>query len=247
MDYIPNEEMIFSQKKDKFPYISINDFVTSLLLSPELTMLWGDVGTGKTTIALQLILQILEKTDQKCFYLHTKQSPIKQLIKRIIPQWDKFKSQVLFWQVNTFKEQLDVIIKWQLQIEQLERFFKHPRVGFIVIDEIASQYLLELGTDKKNEHINQEMTLILATLTKICREKEIPILLLNNFTKRKQEDETLVAMPYGGKIISYWTDNEIKIERTSQVSRMKFTLTKKSHLSVLPSSWTYSQGEKGFF
>lgn len=246
MDKLPQKELNISQKKEKFPYIPVKDFLSSLIQNPELTMLWGDVGTGKTTIALQSIQQILEKNKQKCFYLHTKQSSIKQLITRLIPQWEKFKSQVLFWQVDTFKEQLDIILQWQLQIEQLQSFFNHPKVGFIIIDEIASQYLLELGTDKKNEHINQEMTLILATLAKICREKEIPVLILNNFTKRKKEDETLVAMPYGGKIISYWTDNEIKIERTPQTSRMKFSMTKKNQTSILPLSWTYLLGEKGF-
>jgi len=212
-------------------------------------MIWGDVGTGKTTIALQTINCILKDTKQKVFFLYTKQSAIDNLIDRILPNTkEKREAQLLFWQIESFKEQIDAILQWQIQINQLAQFFNQPKVGFILVDEIASQYLLELGTDKKNEHLNQELTLMLATLKKICSEKKIPILILNNFTKRKKEDndETLVAVPYGGKIISYWTDLEIKIERTPQVSRMKFTSLKKPVLSKLPHAWTYLLKDEGF-
>ena len=238
-----------SQPEEKISYLPMKDFIYSQLKNSKLAMIWGDVGTGKTTVALRNVKRVLEDTEKKVFFLYTKQSSMDQLIARLLPASEELRSRLLFWETQSLKEQLDIILQWQIQIDQLNRFFNRPKVGFIVVDEIASQYLLELGTSKKNEHINQDMTLILATLAKICKEKKIPILLLNNFTKRKknENDDTLVAIPYGGKIISYWTDLEIKVGRTPQISRMKFTCTKKPTLSKLPHAWTWVLKTEGFF
>jgi RecA/RadA recombinase len=235
-------------KNAKFAYIKQEDFVNTVLKHPNLMMIWGDIGTGKTTLALQFVEKILRTTEKKVFYLHSKQSPIQDLIKRIVFQkMNSNRQKFLFWEITKFKQQFEIILQWQLQIKQLSQVFKVEQVGLVVVDEIASQYLLQFGSDIKNEQLNQLLTTIMATLKKICKEFHIPVIILNGFTTKKEEKEDkFEAKPFGGKIIDFWTDFEIKLERTSQVSRRKLSVVKNKDDIPVPSSWTWVINEHGF-
>ena len=87
----------------------------------------------------------------------------------------------------------------------------------------------------------------MATLKKICIDFHIPVIILNGFTTKKEENEDkFEAKPFGGKIIDFWTDFEIKLERTPQVSRMKLSVVKNRNDIPVPFSWTWVIREHGF-
>ncbi|MHA2000754.1 MAG: AAA family ATPase [Promethearchaeota archaeon] len=244
-----------------FPFDS---FTQIILKNPKINLFWGDVGIGKTTIALQLSRTIL-KQQQKVFFLSTKQSPNKLLFSRLFKDLpEDLSANFLHWSVNTFNQQFNMVLQWPLQIQQLNKAFEKQKVGLIVIDEIATLYLLEMGTETKNAKLNEDFTLLLATLAQITQKYAIPIVLLNGFSLKqegKEENEkdnsdSFNAIPYGGKILSYWTASndttaglEIQISRTSQVSRMQFIESpsnQKSDLFSIPKKWTWLLGSMGF-
>lgn len=235
-----------SGKIPKIAFLNWGDFLSKFFQNPSISMIWGDIGVGKSTIALQLSLEIL-KRDLKVFYLHTKYSPIDLLLKRVLKEEvDLLDSNFLLWHSPSFYRQKEIVLEWSLQIQQLLESFKQNKVGLIIIDEIASLYLLELGKELKNTQLNQDLTLILATLKKIQTEYQIPVVLLNTFSIKQNEKKISQVIPHGGKIVDYWTSFDLKIDRTRQISRMKFSITKNKLNLTLPQNWTWILSEKGF-
>lgn len=235
---IPNAKTIQAfQYSDLYNLISNNSI---------LIMLWGDIGIGKSTLALQLSNSILS-SNKKVFYLHTKMTPISGIMNRIFVNLDKNqKYNFIFWNSHNFKTQTDIIFDWLLEIKQLESFFNEKKVGLIVIDEVTGNYLPEMLMEKKNEELNDKLNFQLATLTQISKKHKIPIILTNNFTLKADEQENLQDSPYGGKITQYWTEIAIKLERTPQSGRLLFNLTKNRSGLTIPNKWTWRLEEQGF-
>ena len=240
LDFKKNSKNIIS-------FLNWSDFISKFFQNPSISMIWGDIGVGKSTFALQLSHEILkQKPDLKVFYLHTKFSPIDLLLRRILKEEvDLSDSNFLLWHSPSFYRQKEIILEWSLQIQQLLESFKQNKVGLIVVDEIASLYLLELGKELKNTQLNQDLTLILATLKKIQTEYQIPVVLLNTFSIKQNEKNISQVIPHGGKIIDYWTSFEVKIDRTPQISRMKFSITKNKLNLTVPKIWSWMLTAKG--
>ncbi len=232
--------------KDIISFLNWSDFIPKFFQNPTISMIWGNIGVGKSTFTLQLSLEVL-KRDLKVFYLHTKFSPIDQLLKRVLKEEIELSdSNFLLWHPPSFYRQKEIVLEWSLQIQQLLESFKQKKVGLIVVDEIATLYLLELGKESKNAQLNQDLILILATLKKIQTEYQIPVVLLNTFSIKKNEKNISQVIPHGGKILDYWTSFEIKIDRTPQISRMKFSITKNELNLVVPKFWSWMLTDKGF-
>ena len=232
----------------KISFLNWSDFISKFIQKPSISMIWGDIGVGKSTFALQLSHEILkQEPDLKVFYLHTKFSPIDLLLKRVLKEdIDLSDSNFILWHSPSFYRQKEIVLEWSLQIQQLLESFKQKKVGLIVVDEIASLYLLELGKKLKNTQLNQDLTLILATLKKIQEEYQIPVILLNTFSIKQNEKNISQVIPHGGKILDYWTSFEVKIDRTLQVSRMKFSITKNKLNLTVPKVWSWILTDKGF-
>ena len=185
------KEDLDSRKNSKeiIRFLNWDDFISKFFQNPSITMIWGDIGVGKSTFALQLSHEILKREpDLKVFYLYTKFSPIDLLLKRILKEDIDFSdSNFLLWHSQSFYRQKEIVLEWSLQIQQLLESYKHNKVGLIIVDEIATLYLLELGKEMKNAQLNQDLILILATLKKIQTAYQIPVVLLNTFSIKKNE------------------------------------------------------------
>lgn len=226
----------------------IQEFLIHILSSPSLVMVWGDVGVGKSTIALQLAYYILSNSTRKVFYLTTKSTPISGIIQRIFHDLSTDQQeQFFFWGTDSYRGQYEIIGRWILQIQQLKQWFQENQVGIIVLDELMSLYLHEIGSDEKNDLLNRQLTAMMGILGQISLEHRIPVIVLNSFSvKLDEKTEEYTPIPYGGKIIDYWIDVSIKIERTNQISRMQFNLEKNRKELALPNLWVWRLGDHGF-
>ncbi len=230
---------------------NMDQFIISFIKKPTISSIWGDIGTGKTTLALQIAKEILTQNHnvEKIFYLNTKKTPQEDLFNRIFKKRrNDLNSFILQWNISTFEEQYDVIMQWIIQIQQLNTFFGENQVKLIIIDEIATQYILSLTSDEKISHIHKKFTTILASLSNICIKFKIPIIILNGFSRNTDEKSgNVIVSATGNKLIEYWTQFDLKIERTAILSRMKFSLLKNLNNLKLPSSWKLNLGDDGFY
>jgi len=224
-----------------------DSFQKTFFGNPSVVMVWGDIGTGKTSLALQLArISMLE--NKRVLYLYSKKDFCADLFSRLLNSIDFNKQENLIIQTpENFNRQNEMISNLLLQTQQMKELMGPYRIGLIVVDEISSLYLIEMGSEKKNEVLNQRFTFQLATLSQICQIHQIPILLLNSFTSKKDESDELQDIPYGGKIVDYWVQTEIKIERTSQYSRRLFHCEKNSQNISIPNKWSWLLSENGFY
>jgi archaellum biogenesis ATPase FlaH len=252
------KERIHNQEKNNhFP--TVDQFYKALRKkNGGLHMIWGNIGVGKTTLALQLAkYALLQK--KKVFYLHTKQTPLKKIIDRIFHSISpEMRENFFLWQINSFQEQQRIIFKLNHSFKQLNRISStnlQPEVDLIIIDEITSQYLLNQALNPDVDESNQKLTFILATLSQISLEFQVPIILLNSFTVKSKEEapEELFPTPFGGKILKFWTainsktaGYEFKVLRTAQLSRMEFTLIHPDSFDHYSNKWTWLLTKHGF-
>jgi hypothetical protein len=83
----------------------------------------------------------------------------------------------------------------------------------------------------------------------IWQEFHVPIILLNSFTTKKEkqgDQEVSQDVPYGGKLLDYWIQTEIKVQRTSQLSRRVFSTVKNRNSLPIPPRWSWILENKGF-
>ena len=171
-------------KEQPKPSPTIPELYAKLIENPKMQLFWGEVGVGKSSLALQLSRNSLI-SNQKVFFLSTKQSSINILIQRIFGSLSsEFNDNFYFWQATNLKNQQEIVVNWIhliKQIQNLRKSEKIAKVGLIIIDDIASLYLLEQAANPKEEIANRTLTFILATLSRISLQFKIPILLLMQF------------------------------------------------------------------
>lgn len=227
-------------------FLQFSSFIRDFMQKAGLSMFWGDVGTGKTTLALQMARECLLK-NKKVFFCLSKQSNHQLLINRILNDiTNENRARMIIWQAESFTKQHEIINNWLLQIQELNTFFHQNQVGLIIVDEIISLYLGELGNEKKNETLNENVIFQMATLTQISHEYHIPIVLLNTLTTKKDENDKSQDTFYGGKLLDYWIDYEVKMERTPQFSRILFSCQKNRPQINCPSKWAWILEKQGF-
>ena len=122
---------------------------------------------------------------------------------------------------------------------------KEDILNLIVIDSITDLYRLELNREKKNKNVslNFQLNQIMANLFYINETYSVEILIANEISKKNQDGQT-VEIQSGGKVMDYWVQYAIKINRTDRLNERKFVLAK--HPNNKPLSFTSNLTELGF-
>lgn len=247
-DEVPKKKKLIPTPSQVFEFI---------LSTSKMHMLWGDVGTGKSSFAIQLTKHCLD-VQKKVFYMSTKSTEIKSLFSRVYSSeqyLDNF--DLNLWTISSFKKQKLTIFQWNHLIHRLKHFLpKQHQLGCIIIDEISPLYLLDLSKASSSEdELNKAFIFILATLKEIIRSYHIPILLINrfklNFNSTEQSD--LKVSPFGGKILKYWFSSssdtkglDLQINRTAQPSVLEFQLNDSVFLTNYQHKWQWRLKQVGF-
>lgn len=237
---------------------SSKDIFEYILDLPRLHMIWGDIGTGKSTFAIQLAHYCISQ-QKKVFYMNTKFIPIDSLLQRILySNLDKDISDFILWDVSTLKEQKEIVFQWDYDLHRLKKLESSIKeVGLLIIDELSPLYLIassnQISLPSRNS--NQDLIFILATLVNLIQKYSIPILIINRFKLINVNNKNLdpEVRPFGGKILKYWFSNnnneegiELKLERTSHTSHFTFKIMNiKFHDSFNP-TWIWKLKSNGF-
>ncbi|MHA1519962.1 MAG: DEAD/DEAH box helicase family protein [Promethearchaeota archaeon] len=227
----------------------MEQFFSQITQRSLISMIWGETGIGKSSIAIQTAKYVMQKKNQKIFFLHTKQSTEFDLLTRILDmgEQDLEEYPFIFFHEKRLKTQQKCIFNWLLQIQQATQVSKTSPIGLIIIDEIMSAYLIEMRKIESSEKINRIMMSILSTLKKISIDYGIPIILINTFSvKENSQNDTLVATPHGGKLFDFWVDDEIKMTRSTTLRVISFEVTKDRVFKLLSHNWKWVLGPKGF-
>lgn len=134
-----------------------------------LTNIYGPPGSGKTNLALLASVSCV-KDGKKVIFIDTEGGFSVERLSQISGDVNKFSKNIILMEPKTFEEQ-DKIIK------NLEKKTT-PDIGLIVLDSLVTLYRLELN-QKNFQDVNRKLANQLSILSKISREKNIPVLITN--------------------------------------------------------------------
>ena len=134
-----------------------------------LTNIYGPAGSGKTNFALLASVSCI-KNGKKVIFIDTEGGFSVERFSQITGDVDRFSKKINIYEPKTFEEQDKIIKDLDKKID--------PDVGLIVLDSLVTLYRLKM--DKDNfQNANRKLANQLSILSKISREKNIPVLITN--------------------------------------------------------------------
>jgi RecA/RadA recombinase len=227
----------------KFPIRELNNYFESIDPLQGIFSIWGDFGVGKTTFALQTAINAgIHK--ERVIYVYTKPNlPYEKIFTLSKTSKDILDSIIIIKPLN-FKDLHKIIFNLEfLFLKKLTP--KEDAIKLIVIDSITNLYRLELNQDKKekNYNLNYQLNQILANLTYLNEIYDIQILVVNELSRRTQNDQ-LIEVQSGGKVMEFWVNYNLKISKTKNLHERKFTFTNISENNIF--EFTSNLNELGF-
>jgi len=207
-----------------FPLKELNDHIQSLYQKEGLISIWGEFGVGKTTFTLQTALYNCVLSNLVIFVYTKSNLPLK-LLKRISQKFNqKNMNNFLLYKILNFSELFDFTLDLGKIITNL-RMNRNRAKLLIIIDSITNLYQIELRKNNKSKNVilNYKLNQILATLRYLKLQYPIDVLLVNYVRRVKQETQT-IGVQSGGKVMPYWLECSIKIERDKKINYRNFLL-----------------------
>ena len=122
-----------------------------------LTQFYGPPGSGKTNIALQLLVRCAKNGD-KAIFVDTEGGLSIERVKQISNnQFDSFASNIIIFEPTSFNEQIEVLKKIENLLDS-----KGENVELIILDSAVALYRLKEGdSTQTNRELGQQMALII--------------------------------------------------------------------------------------
>lgn len=176
------------------------ELVSHILVEHETTILFGDTGLGKSTLAMQMALDVAD-TGRRVLYVNfelSQQQLAKRYPERIIPQ-------TLFIASIDYALMHDVTDQ-SLILEEIEKTAAECMASVIVIDNLTN---LCINSKEGGEAGNVMLRLISLRMT-----HDWTMLILAHVPKRKPGDPLSLNDLAGSKILSNLADNVVGINRS---------------------------------
>jgi DNA repair protein RadB len=176
-----------------------------------ITLVYGEAGTGKTNLCLQVARNAILADRGKVVYLDTEGVSMERLEQICGKNTQKVLKSILFYHPHSLADQ-------ERMTGQIEKI-KAP--GLIIIDSLNMYYRLQLKGG--SEEASRSITAQLASLLKISRVENAPIVI----TGQVYTDEETVR-PFGGRIMEHIVKTIIRLERTGIGARRAMLLKHRS-------------------
>ena len=196
-------------KKLPFGQEPLDELLSGGIEHKALTNLYGPPGCGKTNIVLIATNSCIKK-GKKVIFIDTEGGFSPERFSQISKDFENASQKIILIEPKTFEEQDKVIT-------ELENKFDND-VGLIVLDSLVNLYRLELDEDNFQK-INKMLSTQLAILSKMSREKDIPILITNHMYTSNGGTQ-----PVSRDITKYWSKclvELIKLDKGKRVAILR--------------------------
>jgi len=181
--------------------------------STAITLFFGEGGSGKTNVCLQIAKNIL-RMNRKVFYIDTEGVSAERIEQIFSPELELLKN-LLFFRPHTFQEQERTVDKVYKLCEKMD-------IGGVILDSATVFYRLDQGSTKQTERAS--LTRQILKLLRIARTRDIPIVIT---TQVYYDQERGSVEPIGGHMLLHNAKAIVKFERDRDIpSRRVVTLVK---------------------
>jgi len=207
----------------QFPISQLIKYFKSIGKPKGIISIWGDIGVGKTTFSIHTAIMSALNGNKVLFIYSKANFPFEKVdtfiqnIPTTVLDNIIFIHSLNFNDVYTFLFNLEFIILNDLKMGS-------KGVDMIIIDSLTDLYRLELHRDKKDKNVvlNYKLSQILANLFILNKKYDIEILIVNDISRKSENGQTF-EIQSGGKVMDYWINYSIKIDRMNTLNNRKFT------------------------
>lgn len=195
----------------------MDDLLEGGLEGGAITLLFGEAGSGKTNICLQIASRVA-LTGKKVVYIDTEGVSLERLMQISGDNYEEVMKNTLFFEPHSFEEQEKFVEKAvKLAESSLE-------VGVIILDSATIHYRLTRNDEEKG--LRKSLSPQLAKLLGAARSKDIPILL----TSQVYTDlEKGTFEPLGGHVLLHNAKAIIRLDKAGTSIR-RAIIMKHRHL-----------------
>jgi len=181
----------------------------------ELTLVYGEAETGKTSLAMQCSVNSARMGCKVLFVDADKTFFPQRLMQIALHDFDEVSQLIVLFTPSTFEEQSTLI-------DNLERYVSE-KLGLIIFDTITSLYRAEIGSKEEAFKANKELNRQIAILAHIAKKFQMPILITSQVRNVLTEVDALVE-PVAARVLRYWSANIISLSRMSKRGVVKATI-----------------------
>jgi DNA repair protein RadB len=208
--------MIETRRRIQTGSSSLDSLLNGGFSAGELSLIYGEPGSGKTTLALSAASQLLRiDPASKTIYID---SDGKFTPARLIQLTGSEESlrRFIYARPSTFED----------QSETLDRLFQQLQPGDLtILDSITSLYRVETGDTLKTFIENKELNRQLGLLKEVALTTQAVIILTGQV--RSILDSPIPAVePVAQRLLRYWSDKVIRLENTATQGVKQVTVEK---------------------
>jgi len=184
----------------------------------EVILVYGEAETGKTTFAIQCMVNCCKKGYKTIFIDADGTFSVKRLTQIASTNVREIAERIILVRPNDFEEQT-------LAIDQLEGYLTE-KVGLIIVDTVTSLYRAELNQSmKKTFKLNRELNRQLGTLAQIAKARKVPVLITSQVHALFGLNGISVE-PIATRVLTFWADTAIRLKPTMQRGFIKLIVEK---------------------
>ena len=194
---------------------SLDDLLGGGIESGSLTSLYGEAGSGKTNLCLQITTNMV-LSGKKVIFIDTEGVSFERLKQIAGEDFDKVTKGILFFTPYTLEEQ-------EKNVEDAVHLAEaKDEIGLIILDSATVHYRATFGEEGEadgRKSLGRQVNLLL----QIARKRDIPVVVT---TQVYTDTKTNTFEPIGGHALSHYAKSIIKLEKSGDNGLRKATIKK---------------------
>ncbi|MGZ7095328.1 MAG: DNA repair and recombination protein RadB [Methanobacterium sp.] len=198
------------KKGSKLPVgCSIDNVIGGGIEKGCITQFYGPPGSGKTNIALKLLIQCA-RNEKKSVFIDTEGGLSIERVKQISgDDFEKNAGNIIVFEPTTFKEQNEVLQKIENSLKS-----GSEDIDLIILDSAVALYRLK---EDNQVELNRELGKQMGLLSRLSRKYGIAVIITNHIYSLFDEENTIE--PVGGTILKYWSKIIVELEKKDNGDR----------------------------
>lgn len=196
---------------------ALDDLLGGGLEGGAITLLFGEAGTGKTNICLQVARNVALE-GRKVIFIDTEGVSLDRMKQICGEDYEKALKNLLFFEPHSFEEQEKLVDKASKLADSA------VDVGVIILDSTTIHYRLTRKDDEKG--VRKSLSPQLARLLVVARHKNIPVLLTSQVYTDIEKGS---FEPLGGHVLLHNAKAIVRLDKVGTSSR-RAVIIKHRHL-----------------